>query len=326
MYNERVKREFLSSYTHKKSTTSFIIQIFNWFEPYENEWEMDLSQQTTEILQPVINDITGVREKSTELIIIILKEYVKWCGRNGYEISKGIFDVRINTIDKIQNQMVASPLHLRAILNDKKNNFDSLDKNTVDITYRVFLWMAFAGLEDKDAVRVTSDDVDLENLRINFEGYSYEIYKECKEDFEKACKLTVFNYEHPHYTTCRERADGNVIMRGFRSPTVDLKTIRPIINKKFSENDEEQSDNKRQKSRISYKRIYLSGIFYRAYEQERAGLPIDFSNIIALEIDRKEKVKKYTTTKTRTLTTISNRMKREYLADYEKWKCAFTVV
>ena len=326
MYNEKVKREFLASYTHKKSTSAFITQVFNWFEPYENVWGLDLSQQTTDVLQPVVNELTGVREKSTELIIIILKEYVKWCARNGYEVSKGIFDVRINTIDKIQNQMVASPLHLKAILDDEKSNFDSLEKETVDITYRVFLWMAFAGLEDKDAVRVTSDDVDLDNLKINFEGHSYEIYKECKEDFEKACKLTAFNYEHPHYVTCRLRAEGNVIMRGFRSPTVDLKTIRPIINKKFSENDmDNRQDTNRQKSRISYKRIYLSGIFYRAYEQERAGLPVDFSNIIALEIDRKEKIKKYTTTKTRTLTTISNRMKREYLADYEKWKCAFTM-
>lgn len=326
MYNEKVKMEFLASYT-KKSTSAFITQIFNWFEPYEKMWGMDLSQQATEILQPIVNELTGVREKSTELVIIILKEYVKWCGRNGYEVSKGIFDVRINTIDKIQNQMVASPLHLKAILDDEKSNFDSLEKETVDITYRVFLWMAFAGLEDKDAVRVTSKDVDFDNLRINFEGHSYEIYKECKEDFEKACKLTMFNYEHPHYVTRRQRADGNVIMRGFRSPTVDLKTIRPIINKKFSEDNdtEEKKEANRQKSGISYKRIYLSGIFYRAYEQERAGLPVDFSNIIALEIARKEKTKKYTTTKTRTLATISNRMKRDYLADYEKWKCAFTM-
>lgn len=324
MYNETQKNAFIAAHTSSDKTTALIVQIFNWFEPYETEWNMDLSQQTTEILQPVVNDLSGLRSKSTELVLIILKEYVKWCGRNGYEVSKGIFDVRINTIDKIQNQMVASPLHLKSILdkkevhNDKETlicGFDLPEQETVDITYRVFLWMAFAGLDDKDAIRVTADHVDLKKLRINFEGHSYEIYKEGREDFEKACKLLDFLYIHPNYTTRRDRAEGNIIMRGFRSPNVDLLTIRPIINKRLC------SGKTPTKEKISYRRIYLSGIFYRAYERERAGLPVDFSDVIAREMQDRQ----YTVTKTRTLTTIANALEREYLADYEKWKCAFAM-
>lgn len=321
MYNEEQKKAFIEAHTNSDKTAAKIVQIFSWFEPHEEKWRMDLSQQCTEELQPVVNELTGVRSKSTELILIILKEYVKWCGRNGYEVSKGIFDVRIITIDKIQNQMVASPLHLKSKLDDY---FDAVEEETVDITYRVFLWMAFAGLEDKDAIRITADCVDFKNLRINFEGHSYEIYKECLEDFKKACLLPSFQYNHPNYSTRRDRANGNIIMRGFRSPTVDLMTIRPVINKKFAVDDVEETGG-RQKSRISYKRIYLSGIFYRAYERERAGLPVDFSEFVAQSIERKEKTKKYTVTKTRTLTTIANTLEREYLADYEKWKCAFAM-
>lgn len=321
MYNENQKRAFIESHTNSDKTMAKIVQIFSWFEPYEEDWGLDLSQQSAEKLQPVVNELTGVRSKSTELILIILKEYVKWCGRSGYEVSKGIFDVRINTIDKIQNQMVASPLHLKAKLDEF---FEPVDEETIDITYRVFLWMAFAGLDDKDAIRVTADCVDLKNLRINFEGHSYEIYKECIQDFEKSCNLTDFQYKHPNYITRRDRAGGNLIMRGIRTPTVDLKTIRPVINKKFSVGDTGETSG-RQKSRISYKRIYLSGIFYRAYERERAGLPVDFSEFVARSIERKEKTKKYTVTKTRTLATIANTIEREYLADYEKWKCAFAM-
>ncbi len=315
MYNEKQKQGFISSHTNRDKTAALITQVFNWFEKYEDEWGVDLSQQSSEKLQPVVNELTGVRIKSTELILIILREYVKWCAKNGYDVSKGVFEVRINTIDKIQSQMVASPLHLKSIL-DKY--FETTDRETVDIIYRVFLWMAFAGMADKDAIQVTVDNVDLENLRINFEEHSYEIYKECKDDFEKACKLLDFSYEHqtPYYVTRRQRASGDLIMRGIRSATVDLKTIRPVINKRFSSDDGDT------KSKLSFKRIYLSGIFYRAYEQERAGLPVDFSEVIALEISRKEKVKEYAKN-TMTINTISNRMKREYLADYEKWKCAF---
>lgn len=319
MYNENQKREFISSYTNSHSTAAKVEQIFSWFESYEKEWNMDLSQQSAETLQPVVNKLTGLRIKSTELVLIILKEYVKWCAKSGYETSKGVFDVKINTIQKINDQMVVSPFQLKSKLDEY---FDTADKETVDITYRVFLWMAFAGMEDKDAIRVTADCVDLENLRINFEGHSYELYKQCIEDFKKACSLTDFQYIHPNYTTRKERACGDTIMRGFSSPIVDLKTIRPIINKKFdSKNIKLGSDE--QKNRYSYKRIYLSGIFFRAYEREQAGLPVDFSEFIAMSIERKEKTKKYTLSETRTLSKIARTIEREYIADYEKWKCAF---
>lgn len=322
MYNESQKKRFISSYTSSNKTATLITQIFNWFQPYEELWGKDLSQQETELLQPAINNMTGVRIKSTELVLIILKEYVKWCGRNGYEISDGIFNVRIDTIDKIQNQMVASPLHLKRVLNDY---FKLPEEETVDVIYRVFLWMAFAGLDDKDAIQVTAEDVDLNNLIIRFKGRNYELYKECREDFEKACSLTDFYYEHrePYYTTRRNRASGNLIMRGIRSSSVDLKTIRPIINKRFSQKNKD--DKQKSNRQFSYRKIYLSGIFFREYERERAGYGLDFSTVIAEDIARKEQTKKYTVTKTRTLTTIANTMQREYLADYEKWKCAFAM-
>lgn len=325
MYNEEQKKAFIASYTKSNKTTALIVQIFTWFEPYESTWGADLSQQTSEVLQPVVNKISGLRSKSTELVLIILKEYVRWCIRNGLEVDRGIFDVRIHSIEKIKKQMVASPLHLQFKLNEI---FRLTEEETIDIVYRVFLWMAFAGLEDSDAIRVTSDDVDLQNLRINFEGHSYEIYKESREDFEKACNLTDFFYEHPCYTVRRERAEGNLIMRGFRSSSLNLQTLRPMVTRKINDGKGKPGDTqtrqegkKQKKDVISYKRIYLSGIFYRAYECERAGLSLNFSVVVANEMQRKNK--EYTLSKTRTLNTIANKIEREYKTDYEKWKCAF---
>lgn len=327
MYNDDRKKSFIDSYTNSQKTTSLIVQIFTWFEPYESEWGSDLSQQSSVTLQPVVDRISGLRSKSVELVLIILKEYVKWCARNGYQVSNGIYDVKVSAIDKIREQMVASPLHLKTILD---SHFRPSDTETVDITYRVFLWMAFAGLSDREAIRVSSGDVDLENLRINFEGRSYEIYKECRLDFEKACNLKYFNYEHPDYETIqRDRVEGDLIMRGIRSHVIEIKTIRPVINKKLRKHiwengqDKNKSKNDSQEDKLSYKRIYLSGIFYRAYEQEMAGLPVRFSEAVAIEMQRKESQGRYTLSKTRTLTTIANAIEREYISDYARWKCAF---
>lgn len=342
MYNESRKRAFVEDRTSSDSTAAKMTQIFSWFEPYEEKWGMDLSLQSTECLQPAFSELTGLRSQSAELVLHILKEYDKWCVRNGYETSGGIQGIEVDTADKIKNQMVASPKHLLKILDEY---FDEAVEETVDITYRVFLWMAFSGLEDTDAIRVTSNCVDLQNLRIEFEGHAYQLYKEAIDDFTKACSLTAFQYYHPNYSIRRPRADGNVVMRGFRSPTVDLKTIRPVINKRFASDEAKVSDKdkvrtaddkvrgedkssqtkrrKRQKSHMSYGRICLSGIFYRAYEREKMGFPVDFSWAVAKTMKKKEETKGYTLTKTRTITTIANQLEREYFTDYEKWKCAF---
>lgn len=328
MYNEIQKQAYIDS--KADTTKKFLLQIFNGFEPYEKKWNMDLSMQSTDILQPVVNELSGLRSKSTELLLIMLKDYVKWCGQNGYETSRGIYGVRIDSIEKVRNQMVSSPAHLATILCKEKvkddsgkvileRGFDDPEKETIDVTYRVFLWMAFAGLYDIEAIRVKSSDVDLENLKIDFEGHSYEIYKEAIVDFNKACNLNEFVYEHPHYTIKRQRVDGSIIMRGVRSNKVDLMTLRPIINKKL--NPKQKGDNTRLKTKISYNKIYLSGAFYRAFIRERMGIPVNFSDLVAKDMKNSD----YKITATRTLNTIANKLEREYLADYEKWKCAFDV-
>lgn len=326
MYNEKQKKEFISYYTKKNTTAQLTRQIFDSFEPYESTWQMDLSAQNAELLQPVINEITGLRSKSADPILIILREYVKWCKNNGLETSRGIFEVRLSFTDKIRRQMVASPLDLKIRLDYA---FDVPEKETVDIVYRVFLWTAFAGMEDVDAIRLTANNIDLPKLRINFEGHSYELYKECILDFEKACNLIEFYYEHsePDYVMWRNRAESDLILRGIRTPEVKLERLRAAVRQKLvSAPQPDDGDNDyRKQSKLAYNRVYLSGLFYRMYERERAGIQPNFSAIVAQDMAKRRAIEEYTLTKTRTLTTIANTMERNYLLDYQKWKCAFDI-
>lgn len=325
MYNAERKQAFIECYYSKSvKTQKFITQVFNSFEKYEEEWQADLAVQNTKELQNAVNEISGLKSRSIKGVLIVLREYVKWCANNNFQTSNGIFEVRINSLDKIRTQMVSSPKHLACVL-DKY--FDKTEQHTIDIIYRVFLWMAYAGLEDKDAVRITSDDVDLNKMQINFEGHSYEIYKEGRADFEAACYLNSFFYEHPYYSKIRNRVEGNLIMRGFRSSNIDLMTIRPMLNRAFKNPkklDEDKNDMmdviKNTNYKISYKRIYLSGIFYRAYEVERMGVEyVDFSETVKREMDNYRKNKEYTSDTKK----IEKQMAKDLREDYERWKCAF---
>lgn len=318
MYNAEQKENYIRSKHITQSTITFFEQIFKWFEPYETQWNCDLTLQDSAHLSEVINSISGLRKKSGVLIHSILKDYADWSKQNGYNISNGIYDVIISNKDKIKNQMVASPAGLNDLITKHQIQkdgkiytigFDSPEKETVDITYRVFFWMAFAGLKDVDAIRVKAIDVRLNKRSILFDGDIYPIYEEGLRDFEKACKLTSFVMEHPHYTAFVPRASGNIIMRGFRSDTPDLQTIRPVINKRMCIAGS--------KERVSYNRIYLSGIFYRTYFLEAMGAPVNFMPIVSHNMQNKT----YTTTKSRT--TIANQYSQELYEDYIEWKEAF---
>ncbi len=321
MYNDDRKSAFIDSYTKSDNTKLKLQQLFTQLSVYEEELDKDLCEQSAQELQPFINGITGLRQRSSVTSVVYLREYVKWCRKNGYKTSNGISEVKFDCLERVRSQMVASPLHLKTVMDktspDSKNGFDTPDKGTVDITYRVFLWMAFAGLQDRDAVLVTNSDVDFQSMCIRFDGKQYDIYRESIEDFRQACTLTSFLYEHPSYTCYRDRAPGDIIMRGFRSSSVDVLTVRPYINKHFDS---------RSVGKISYKSVYLSGIFYRAYEKERAGLSVSFQGLARERIERKAKTGSgYVTSKTSTLNSIANGLEKDYMTDYARWKCAFAL-
>lgn len=323
MYNSIDKEAFIRDYSGSEKTRILVRYIFTSFEQCEESYHLDLSLMSAEQLQPVVNKLTGLRKKSSELIIIILKEYVKWMARSGRETSRGIFTVHIDSYDKVRDQMVSSPLHLKSKLDDV---FDPPELNTIDCIYRVFLWMAFSGLTDEEASTVTSQEVNFQLLYIEHGGHKYEIYKESIQEFFNACNSTELLFEHANYQSVRSRSDGDKIMRGFRSSDVKIKTIRPMIVRKFNQYSHDEEGNKiKDGYKLSYQRLYLSGVFYRAYVRERAGIPVNFSGLIALEMDKSEKEHGYTLNKNRTLPKIANTIAKGYIEDYERWKNAFDV-
>ena len=73
--------------------------------------------------------------------------------------------------------------------------------------------------------------------------------------------------------------------------------------------------------KLSYSRIWISGLFYRMYERERAGLPVDFSEAASRFMEgRTYKLE----SGRNTLESYQRRVAREYLLDYEYWKSTFS--
>ena len=316
MYNEELKARFVQGYTKSISTAKLCETIFNAVEPYEVQWGADLCTRNAEELQPVIENITGFRLKSKWSRIIILKDYVKWCMTvaNVPNACDGMLQVNSAGLDKIKQQMVASPLHLQKYLDQL---YDDESMHTTDNIYRCYYWLAYGGVAEEDIIKIKCKDVDFSNMVVHYNGTEVPIYREAIQAFKNCVELTQFVYNHPNYnkTVWKDRAEGDTVVRGIRS-TASVKYLRVELSRKAKSKEEQTG------IRLSYYRAWLSGIFYRAYEREAVGETPNFRAVASAHMDGKV----YKLDSGRNTEEAKKRqLAKDYMSDYQRWKLAFKI-
>lgn len=166
---------------------------------------------------------------------------------------------------KYKNSMVASPQHLASVF---KYNFDPIWMQTIDCIYRCFWWMAFAGVPSKYATSILKSEVNTKTKKIRHKGKVYAIPDAAIAAFNIGVEADTLNYTHPLYIKAikRDRIQSSYLMSGFRQSQMEYKYIdrkcRDLIKEKGWY--------------LTYERIYLSGVFYRAFEGEKQGIEPDF--------------------------------------------------
>lgn len=316
MYNEELKTKFVRGYTNSVSMARLCSAIFNKVEQYEIEWNADVCTRNENELQPMVDSIAGFRARSRWTTLIVLKDYVKWCMGTGVKNAcDGMLKVKTTGLDNIKIQMVSIPRHLQKYLDEI---YDDESVQSTDNIYRCFFWLAYSGMKESDILDVKCSEVDLSTLTVKHNGEEYEIYREAIPAFKNCVELNSFVFNHPLYTsgTVRKvRADGNTLVRGIRS-TSSIKAMRMTLSRK----SKEAIDAGKTTQRLSYYRAYLSGLFYRMYEREKSGEPVDFTEAAMKFMDGKE----YKLEKGCKNEAVKRReIVKDYLEDYKRWKLAF---
>lgn len=323
MYQPEIKQRFIDEFTTGPSLKKRIERLFQSFEEKEQAFQSDLTLLPLQDLQSAFSAGTGLRSADAEDMLYVLRAYVQWRIKNNLQTTKSVYSLSTDQLDKIFDQMVGSPLHLKLKLNSV---FDSPEDETVDCIYRTYLWLAFIGMDEEDTIHVRVSDVDLNHLCIHFNGRIYDLPRECIPDFSNACTLTSFFYDNEHYQIRRDRAPGDYLLRTIRLQQFNIASARVLISQVLHAHSHDQHGNKIHDGfKLSYHRLYLSGLFYRAYERERAGLLADFDSVVSQEMDKKQEEGGYKLDKNRTIGKIKNQRIRSYEKDYQRWKLAFIV-
>jgi len=313
MYNSEVKQRFIQAQQYKPSSRKNVVQVFNSIEKYEQEWGADLCTRSAEELQPVIDQIAGLHRRSADNTLSMLRCYFKWCksmdipGARVDELKK----VKIAGLDKMKAQMVSGPVHLQQYLDAV---YDAVDEETVDIVYRCYFWMAFGGINEKDTILIRNDQVDFDRMVIKYHSGDVPIYREAVLAFKKAATLTDFRHNHGTYENRWNRVPGDTLMRGVKTSGKALN-IRSAVNRNNRKAKKEEDT----EQRLSFTRVRRSGLFYRIYEMERTGLPMDFADAALRVLGEKNYAKREDETRQE----MERRIKRELESDYDRWIMAF---
>lgn len=315
MFNEQQKVKFIKDYTGSLNTANVATALFNELEKYEAEWGCDICTKSAEEIEPIIGEIVGLRSSSRWMTLIILREYAKWCiAMRVAGACDGLLNVDAVGFSKMKRQMVTSPLHLKKVLDEI---FEPESDETVDNLYRCYFWLAFCGVEEDDVLKINEENIDFKKMEIRYNDRTFPIYGEALSVFKSVVELNSFLYKHPNYSkeVRRERFPGKNIMRGIKT-SGDIFTIRAEVSQKNRKAIKKGKTN----MEISFGRMKLSGLFYRAYEMERAGIPITFTEAAVRAMNGKN----YSLPEGKAIEQIQRRKEREYFEDYLRWKVAFS--
>lgn len=319
MYNNELKTKFIGDYTQSINTANVATTVFTAMEPFEEAWQADLCTKSTEELQPVIDQVVALRTGSQWMSLTILKEYVRWCmAMRVPGACDGMLHITAAGLNKVRHQTVSSPLHLQQYLDAV---FSKEEDGTVDNLYRCYYWMAYGGIQYDDVLLVKVSDVNFPEMCIRYGDTSVPIYREALPAFHNAVELTSFLYRHPKYAKPirRDRVPGDTLIRGYREITTQSQASN--LRSKMSHLSTDAVKQGKTELQLSFYRVWISGLFYRMYERERAGLPVDFTSVAASLMADKTYI-----IKGRTKIEHRHRQRgRDYMEDYQRWKLAFSI-
>jgi hypothetical protein len=275
MYHAEQKTRFIKDYSTKISVRDWAKSLFERIQPFEEERGADFCTFDLETTQQVFESVASVSKQGRGALRSVLRGYCRWCREHGVEgVTDATEQIDVMASDAMRRKTVRNPRHLQAFL-------DVLcvpeSEQTSDNNFRSYYWLAYSGLGDEEIFRVTTDEVDFLNAVVRHGGREYPIYREAVPALRNCVELSAYRYLNPNYTEAiwRDRVPGNILLRGVRStPTVG------IIRVDFAKREKKAVAEGKTDMQLSYRRIWLSGVFYRMYEDELAGFQPDFSAFI----------------------------------------------
>lgn len=316
MYNSDLKLRFIKEKNKSVSRAKVFSSVFQGFEQFEQKAGVDLCAMSVEQLQDAFDSMRIVKSSVSSEYICMMREYAKWCADTGVDGATGnIFQISGAGVSAVKETMIANPLHLQMILD---GIFGSEDEETMDNVYRAFFWLAYCGVHIGDIAKIRRQDVKDGGTSVYVDGKRYRIYSDGAKSIMNCASLSSFMRMNSNYKKARgtrfPRVDGDLLLRGIvgelKVSSIVTITARSI---RLANTDG------RIKSRISYQTVWTSGLYFYAYQREKAGIDPDFEFMAKLSMSDRDFIDEEHIKRG-----VRNGIRR-HREDYNRWKIAFNL-
>lgn len=292
------------------------LDVFRTVEEYENRWGADVCTQKIEELQPLVDELGGIHGLQISPKLLILRQYILWCYRRRIDGARvDLLKIQVDATSNMRAETVSGPEHLQKTLDV---SFKPENLETSDNLFRAAAWLAFSGIPAGDLFDVECGDVDLDNGVIRWRGDEMPIYPQAVDAFRNCVELEGFYRISEKQSSWWKRAGGKTLIRGHgESTTTDS------FRGKFAKGVSEAYKAGLVDTKPSFTTLWMSGMMYRMYMREKAGLPVDFTGEAEKTVERSRadanKPADYIAARIR-------RIAKSYRTDYDTWKAAFGLV
>lgn len=330
LYNEERKSAYLSAKDLSSASKSIVKNLFERLAVHENSYGCDFADMNEEQRSKTVGQVCGLSRKTIYAAESTLRDYVKWCANQGYAAQSSTESIQADVSERIRTSMVCSPADLLHTLDFV---FPDPEINGIHYIYRAYFWLAFSGLLETEAIRVEPQHLDYEAMKIRRlygEFSEYPLYPESLQDIKQAAQMKQICENRGKKGVSliwKDRAPGALILRGkMNSMTIEqaLKsTMRPLISRAFARAREKAEAPADLRSDLAYRRVYMSGIFYREYTAELEGIEPNFSKYAHLDYYARNEKSPYSHGGQYTKEHVVSILRKSYEEDYRRWKDAF---
>lgn len=307
MFNEEQKLRFIKDTAKSVNYQRDLKQAFDKTESLEVTFDLDLCMWDAQQLR-----LFFTRNKYTSILTIrsdisAIRSYCTWAKNSGYDTSGAIYELDPNSLIDLsayREKYFPTPEALCEYM-DRLFNCDKFEKAEI-ATYRMYYWMAFAGVPENRVWDISCSMIALDDLIVVLDDNYIYLPQCCADDV--AC---VYNRANCHGNL--KTPILQLFNKGIASGHVG-SYMKYRINKGIS--------------RPSFHNVKQSGLFYKAYLQEQKGFPVD--SVFDSAIERTVRESGYngwgdSALKRKVLNNRRSQLRRSFKSEYAAWKAAFNL-
>lgn len=305
-YNNEVKQKYLA-----ESTNATLLKSSSDLFAMTKEWEVqkqkELSEWERSELIDFLNRATGIAVYLFQRTVISpLSRYLQWTNNDFMPIHAS----ELNFTEAYRSETLSSPRHLAQVLDQI---LDPVSHATFNVLRRCVMWLWYMGISVEDILVIDESWVDISQGKIEIRDIVYPIPQEALPAFKALLQLECFYiYRSPKpggSPVVQRRKPGTLLVRDCLTSKAKPQKIAGIAAVQIY--TEAQKKGVYWPGLIALRR---SGVFYRLYQLEKAGIAPNF-RLATTEIRGVPPSK----ARADYIKAVSNYTKIEY----ETWKNAF---